>query len=258
MTITPHAAAPLSDAEIVDLVQLEEVIEEGLRTFCLTGAALTTIRDTRLYRTTHPTFEDYCREKWGLKRQRAYQLIEAAGITANVSQICDTPPQRESHAAPLAVLPAADQPVVWQEAVETAPEGRITAAHVERTVERFRRADSAAAPVEDVPQEQPAPRPLALVPDAVIAPPQTEATLTIIDDNLRNISRRRAFTSVLSALHKVRQEADILVREIDPTEIAPLLDEYTLTEEARLMPTVAWVQAVFDARRTMPTMRRVK
>jgi len=46
----------------------------------------------RLYRVTHGTFQDYCRERWGIKRQRAYELMEAARIVSNLSEISDILP----------------------------------------------------------------------------------------------------------------------------------------------------------------------
>ena len=36
----------------------------------------------RLYRATHGTFEDYCREKWNLSRPRAYELMNAANVVS--------------------------------------------------------------------------------------------------------------------------------------------------------------------------------
>src|SRR5687767_13487946 len=99
----PHELAPTSGRS---LEELESVIERGLRTFVEVGSALLEIRDRRLYREQgHGRFEDYCRARWGLKRQRAYELMEAAGTVAAMSEISDIPvPHRESHAAALAPL----------------------------------------------------------------------------------------------------------------------------------------------------------
>ena len=43
-------------------------------------------------------------------------------------------PESERQARPLAKLPAEEQPAAWKEAVETAPEGKVTAKHVEAVV----------------------------------------------------------------------------------------------------------------------------
>ncbi len=42
------------------------------------GEALSAIRDAKLYRATHGTFEDYCREKWGMSRRHCDRLIESS------------------------------------------------------------------------------------------------------------------------------------------------------------------------------------
>lgn len=65
----------ISESESALLMQLESVIENGLQTFLEVGAALMEIRDRRLYRLTHETFADYCRERWRMTDGRARQLI---------------------------------------------------------------------------------------------------------------------------------------------------------------------------------------
>jgi hypothetical protein len=117
----------LSEVERSELASLEGVVSDGLQTFVKVGNALAVIRDRSLYRETHGTFEDYCRERWGLKRQRAYELIAASSVAANLSEISDI---KESHASELVRLEPASQRVAWDMAVETAPGGKVTAAHV--------------------------------------------------------------------------------------------------------------------------------
>lgn len=46
--------------------------------------ALTVIRDERLYRDTHDTFEDYCVERWGMRRDYADKLIAHGKVLANL------------------------------------------------------------------------------------------------------------------------------------------------------------------------------
>lgn len=132
---------PLSLAETTELARCELLIERGLSTFVEVGEALLRIRDGRLYRETHRTFEDYCRERWDLKRQRAYELMQASEIVGVLSEISDTVPlpARESHAAELA--PLRDEPdelrEAWSEAVERHGE-RPTAAEVREVVDEKR------------------------------------------------------------------------------------------------------------------------
>ena len=53
---------------------------QGVAVFVEVGKALAKIRDGRLYRETHATFEAYCAERWGWSRVRAHQLIESSEV----------------------------------------------------------------------------------------------------------------------------------------------------------------------------------
>ena len=66
---------PISSEESQRLIELKQIVERGLATFIEVGEALMEIRDSRLYRVEHKTFEDYCREKWKMSDRRARQLI---------------------------------------------------------------------------------------------------------------------------------------------------------------------------------------
>jgi hypothetical protein len=70
--------APLTKHEKYQLDHCEKILQTGLRTFFDVGNALTTIRDGRLHRTTHSTFESYCRDHWGIGRSYASRVIGAA------------------------------------------------------------------------------------------------------------------------------------------------------------------------------------
>jgi hypothetical protein len=73
------------------LEELEAVIDAGLPTFQSVGRALLEIRDKKLYRVSHPTFEDYCQSRWGISRQWANRLIrDEAKACAKVSQDLET------------------------------------------------------------------------------------------------------------------------------------------------------------------------
>jgi hypothetical protein len=92
MTTTETATTEvLTDTETLRLGVLERVIERGMQTFVEVGRALAEIRDGRLYRTGHATFEAYCRERWGFSRQHAYRAVDAASIAELVSPTGDTP-----------------------------------------------------------------------------------------------------------------------------------------------------------------------
>jgi len=123
-------------AESKRLVELEEVIERGIGTFKEVGEALAEIRDQRLYKSGYKTFEDYCREEWQMSKRHCDRLISSAEIAANLGP---TGPKTESQARPLAKLSAAeDKQEAWQAAVESAPDGKPTAKHVEAAVEKVK------------------------------------------------------------------------------------------------------------------------
>lgn len=125
----------LTVTERIELAQHEAVIERGLQTFVEVGQALLAIRDGRLYRQDHATFEDYCRERWGMSRVHAHRTIEAALVAENLLPMGNIP-TNERQARPLTALEPDEQREVWQEAVETAPNGRVTAKHVEDVIAR--------------------------------------------------------------------------------------------------------------------------
>lgn len=127
----------LAVVEQNQLEQLEERISAGLQTFVEVGSALMEIRDKKLYRQWHTTFEDYCRERWGMERRYAYRLIDAAEVVQNVSRGTHSLPASERQARPLTRLEPGRQAEAWGEAVATAPNGRVTAAHVEEVAHRY-------------------------------------------------------------------------------------------------------------------------
>ena len=80
-------ALTLTENEAKRLAELESQIE---RSNADRGRALREIRDGYLYRATHPNFEMYLKERWGMSRARAYQLIDFA-IELDLSTMVDKP-----------------------------------------------------------------------------------------------------------------------------------------------------------------------
>lgn len=128
--------APLSVGERQTLREYERAIDRGLATFYAVGMALAAIRAERLYREKYGTFEDYCGQRWGFSSSRARYLISAAEVRENLESVTTVTllPESERQARPLVAVPADKQADVWQEAIKTAPNGKITAEHVARTV----------------------------------------------------------------------------------------------------------------------------
>lgn len=119
------------------LAELEAIIEQGLATFVGVAQALLEVRDTRLYRESHPTFEDYCRERWGFSRQRAHQHIDAAVLSTMVDKAGLPAPTNERQARELA--PLRNDPERMAEAwAEANGDGQPTALEVRDAVARTR------------------------------------------------------------------------------------------------------------------------
>ncbi len=138
-TLTPVAnMEPIVINTGKELERLEGVIRKNLAAFYEVGQALMAIRDKRLYLCKnggkYQTFEAYCQGVWDFNSSRARQLIMATEALENVKSVTTVTPVTESQARPLSKLEPEQQRQAWQKAVETAPEGKVTAAHVARVV----------------------------------------------------------------------------------------------------------------------------
>ncbi len=113
-----------------DRLRLERQVE---RAFYLAGCALRELRDRKLYRSTHKTFEQYCQERFGMMRRHPYRLIDAAIVVDNIIQMCPNGtqiiPTAERQCRPLTKLEPQQQREVWARAVELAgnkiPSGKM-------------------------------------------------------------------------------------------------------------------------------------
>jgi len=122
-----------------DLERLEGIIERNLQSFYEVGRALMEIRDKGDYRDVlgFETFEAYCKAKWDISRQHAYRFIDSAKVLDNVTDRLQIAPANLEQTRPLARLEPEAQREAWQQAVETAPQGKVTAAHVQKVVKAY-------------------------------------------------------------------------------------------------------------------------
>lgn len=127
----------LSESEKLELNALEGMVQRGLRAFWEIGKALHQIRDKRLYRFSYETFEEYCINRWEMSRRSAYYLIEASLVYDNVNHGSQILPANERQARPLTALTPSQQRKVWSQVIATAPNGKITAIHVDKVVKEF-------------------------------------------------------------------------------------------------------------------------
>ncbi|MEH1773424.1 hypothetical protein [Nostoc sp.] len=140
ITVTAVEIPELTEQEISDRLHLERKVE---RAFFEAGKALTELRDRRLYRSTHKTFDEYCLDRFGYNRSRSYQLVDAAVVVDNLQkcpQIVDILPTAEGQVRPMTKLEPQEQQEAWLRAVELAggkvPTGRIVKDVVQRIMER--------------------------------------------------------------------------------------------------------------------------
>ena len=68
-------------------LHLERRVE---RAFVEAGKALMELRDRRLYRSTHRTFEEYCRDRFNYSHDAAYLKISAALMCENIQKFLPT------------------------------------------------------------------------------------------------------------------------------------------------------------------------
>jgi hypothetical protein len=82
-------------------------------------------------------------KEFGGKQAYAYFQLSAAKVEKNLSTIVEKPTFiPESHLRPLAALPPEEQREVYQEALESAPDGKITARHIEETINDLNHKDT--------------------------------------------------------------------------------------------------------------------
>lgn len=123
--------------ELADrLESCEAVIERGMKTFMEVGQALAEIRDSRLYREQHETFEDYCADRWGFTASRARQIIGASETVTNVTLVGGPAPATESQARELTGLEPERAAEVMREVHEQTG-GKVTAAAIREVREQI-------------------------------------------------------------------------------------------------------------------------
>ena len=69
-----------------ELEEREQVINAGMQTFIEVGEALAEIRDRKGYKHQYGTFEEYCRQRWGLTARHCRNLIGASKVATLAEQ----------------------------------------------------------------------------------------------------------------------------------------------------------------------------
>jgi hypothetical protein len=112
-------AQALTPREAATLAALEQTVAKGVAAFVEVGEALEAIRDSRLYRATHRSFEAYCAERWNLSARRVAQIVSSAAVAREVGTSGSQAPQigSERQARQLQQIPPGQRAGLWGEAV---------------------------------------------------------------------------------------------------------------------------------------------
>ena len=129
----------LSPGSTGKLAIAERCIADAVSSWMAAGEALREIRDDNLYKDAgFGTFESYCTERWGMRRNYANKLIRAAGVAVNLGTMVSKPPLLERHVRPLLKIKDPEQQVeAFKRAVESAGDKPLRARHVEDAVSDF-------------------------------------------------------------------------------------------------------------------------
>ena len=112
---------PLTKKEQAALTDCEARIQRGWTTFVEVGTALAQIRDQRLYRQSHSSFDDYCANHWQYGRAYAGRLIGTAELARQLLPIGNTmQPTHEAQLRPLLGLPLDQAKEAWLKAAKEA------------------------------------------------------------------------------------------------------------------------------------------
>ncbi len=151
-THTPvEVVEELSPEEAADRQRLELKVERGIqqveKTFYEIGVALRQLRDQKLYRDTHKTFDDYCKVRFNqISDRQARYLILASEVVDdlnNWNNCSDFPlPTKPSQVRSMKDLTQDQRREVWQTGVSESGGKVPTARTIKGIVERLKERDT--------------------------------------------------------------------------------------------------------------------
>src|SRR3954454_22848915 len=86
------------------LARCKATLKRNLQACCEVALALREVRDRRLYRETHRTFEEWVEAEIGQTVSRAHQCIRALEVREALKSVTVTLPETDAQAQPLATL----------------------------------------------------------------------------------------------------------------------------------------------------------
>jgi hypothetical protein len=153
----------LNVVERRELQSLEEIIQRSLNTLIESGAALLSIRDKKLWRETHKSFEAYVRDKWGFEKNYANKIIASSETVKKLGTIVPKTPKAleittEGQLRELTGVPSESLAAVVKQAAKLAGDDVITAKDIRQAKEQV---------LESKPKADPKPEPKDEVPEAL-------------------------------------------------------------------------------------------
>jgi hypothetical protein len=171
----------LTIAEENTFAELEAIVQRNRWAFVQAGNALAEIRFRRLYRSTHSTFEFYCKERWGFTRRSANQYIAATEVVGNLGTQVPKAPPSFTQARELAVLePEQQRKVAASIDFDSTPVREL------KQIISDLKADGKSGNVYSAPPGE-------VLPPATIAEPMPESEKSIWMDDLCQQCRERLF-----------------------------------------------------------------
>lgn len=89
----PQTKGPMKNeltvVEETRLLELIDLVNSGMVAVLQVGEALTEIRDRKLYRKSHETFQEFAEDNFQISRAKAYRLIDAAEVAKDLSHVRD-------------------------------------------------------------------------------------------------------------------------------------------------------------------------
>jgi hypothetical protein len=139
-------AGPLDEREQAQLTACESSID-GLRVaFWAAGRALQIVRDGRLYRDRHASFDDYVEQRWDMQRSYAHKLIRAWPLAAKLHPVAPAINEGQvRELLPVAVQHGEDAAVTVYTTIAGTEDVKVTAGKLREAVallpERFDKAE---------------------------------------------------------------------------------------------------------------------
>lgn len=110
--------------------EVEARIKDGLHGAWL---GLRDMRNEKLWRSTHDSFELYCQSVWGYGKGQGYHTAQAGDVVAGLLEAGATIlPTKERQARELVMLSSEEAKMVLEVVKQSSPTGKITAAHLKQ------------------------------------------------------------------------------------------------------------------------------